>query len=338
MDKNQIMGGLLGVLIGDALGLPVQFAPREERKKKPVAGMEGWGAFNMPPGSFSDDGSLTLCLAESICEAGLNAEDAAGRFLRWYNEGYWTPTGFAYDIGGSTSRAMERLRRGVPAIDAGPKGENDNGNGSLMRIMPAALYLAGSGPETMADGIWTISRITHGHPRTCSACYIYALLAKELLTGVSPIEAYQNLCSLPEEVLQAGIAGTEKKHFARILDGQLQQVSEREIRSSGYVVHTLEAAIWCLINNNDFTSTLLAAVNLGEDTDTVAAVTGGLAGISYGFEAIPAGWLEVLIRRDEILSLATGFADKLTQVRDIEAGDKVTEAPGESSKKRGGSR
>lgn len=172
MNSKMIMGALLGVVVGDALDLPVQFESRAERKIRSVTGMEGWGVFNMPPGSFSDDGSLTLCLAESICETGLNPEDAAQRFLRWFNEGYWTLEGFAYDIGNSTHLAMEKLIRGVPATEAGPQEEIDNGNGSLMRILPAVFYLVEAGSEAMADGKWSISRITHGHPRACSACYI----------------------------------------------------------------------------------------------------------------------------------------------------------------------
>ncbi len=313
MDRNIVIGALLGVVVGDALGLPVQFESRAERKIRPVAGMEGWGAFNMPPGSFSDDGSLTLCSAESICEAGLDPEDAAQRFLRWFNEGYWTPGGFAYDIGNSTHRAMERLSKGVPPTEAGPKEDKDNGNGSLMRILPAALYLAGAGSEVMADCIWDMSRITHGHPRACSACYIYAFMVKELLAGCSPKDAYANLCALPEDVLKVGIAESERKHFSRILNGTLHQLHEEEIKSSGYVVHTLEASFWCLLNNDDFPSTLLASVNLGEDTDTVAAVTGGLAGIVYGLEGIPREWLEALVKYNDILALANRFADKVTE-------------------------
>ncbi|MGI5920471.1 MAG: ADP-ribosylglycohydrolase family protein [Syntrophomonadaceae bacterium] len=311
MNKQQLMGGLLGVIVGDALGLPVQFASRQELKLKPVKDMKGWGVSNMPSGSFSDDGSLTLCLAESLTEVGLNPEDAAQRFLRWYNEGYWTPTGFAYDIGRSTARAMENLNNGVAALEAGPSEVMDNGNGSLMRILPAALYLAGETPAELALGIWDMSRITHGHPLACSACYLYALMVRELLTGVDPREAYAKLCTLPEEVLAAGIAPGERQHFARILEGKLYELPEEKIKSTGYVIDTLEAALWCLLLYNDFASTILAAVNLGDDTDTVAAVSGGLAGIVYCLEGIPEGWRQQLIRRDEILVLAERFADKV---------------------------
>lgn len=309
MDRNKIIGGILGVVTGDALGLPVQFESRDKRRQRPVRGIEGWGAFNMPPGSISDDGSLTLCMAESICEAGINPQDAADRFLRWYQEGHWTPSGYAYDIGGATARAMERLKQGVTAIEAGPSGETDNGNGSLMRILPAALYLAKADVQDLARGIWDISRITHGHPRACSACYIYALLVRELLTGVSPDRAYRSLCSQPEDILRLGIADRERPHFQRVLDGKLGRLPENEIRSSGYVVDTLEAAIWCLVQNNDFRSTLLAAVNLGDDTDTVGAVVGGLAGIVCGLGGIPDEWIEALIKGDKIMELANCFAD-----------------------------
>ncbi len=311
VNRQQIMGGLLGVITGDAMGLPVQFTSRLERKLKPVQDMQGWGVFKMPPGSFSDDGSLTLCLAESLTEVGLDPEDAARRFLSWYTEGYWTPAGYAYDIGSTTTRAMERLKKCVTALEAGPKGVRDNGNGSLMRILPAAIYLAGARPVELARDIWNMSRITHGHPRACSACYLYALMVRELLAGLGPQQAYERICNLPEEILTAGIAAEARECYAHILGGKLHELPEKDIKSDGYVVHTLEAALWCLLLHDDFASTILAAVNLGEDTDTVAAVTGGLAGIVYGLDGIPAGWQQALVRRDEILALAHNFADKV---------------------------
>ncbi len=313
VDRNQIMGGILGVIVGDALGLPVQFASREARRKRPVTGMEGWGAYNMPPGSISDDGSLTLCLAESICEAGIDPEDSAARFLRWYQEGYWTPEGFAYDIGGTTAASMERLKCGIRALEAGPSGIRDNGNGSLMRIMPAVLYLALDDRESLVQGIWDISRITHGHPRACSTCYIYALMVRQLLTAGGGMEAYHRMCSLPEAEIMAGVAAEERDHFNRIFNDNLDHLTGDEIRSTGYVIDTLEAAIWCLIHNSDFESTLLTAVNLGEDTDTVGAVAGGMAGIAYGLSGIPAAWIQTLVQGEEIMALAGRFADIIIQ-------------------------
>lgn len=139
--KDRIMGGILGIAVGDALGLPVQFISRSERDKRPIKSMEGWGTFNMPPGSWSDDTSLTLCLAESLLEKDYNLEDLGERFLRWYRDGYWTPAGFSYDVGGSTMTAMQRLAHNVPTAEAGPRDDSSNGNGSLMRILPAAVYL-----------------------------------------------------------------------------------------------------------------------------------------------------------------------------------------------------
>lgn len=308
MNREQIMGGLLGVVVGDALGLPVQFQSRADRKRRPVVAMEGWGAFNMPPGSWSDDSSLTLCLAESICEAGLDPEDAGRRFVRWYSQGYWTPQGFAYDIGGSTASAMHNLMRGVPAAEAGLAGEADNGNGSLMRILPAAIYLAEKPLAQMQAGIWIISGITHGHPRARTACCIYALLARELLSGSTPAAAYKALCYNPAWLDWSQL---ELDHFDRLLAGDMHHLPEEEIASSGYVVDTLEAALWCLLNNRNYGDTVRAAVNLGQDTDTVAAVAGGLAGITYGLQGIPPEWIRVLARQDEILALAQKFADQV---------------------------
>lgn len=305
MNRNQIIGGIMGVVVGDALGLPVQFEGRLRRKLRPVTGMEGWGAFNMPPGSWSDDSSLTLCLVESICEAGFDTEDAGKRFLRWYRDGHLTPSGFAYDIGRSTARAMDNISRGMPAEGAGPASEDDNGNGSLMRIIPAAIYLAPRSLPEIIQGIWAMSGITHGHPRARTGCCIYALLARELLNGAGPAAAYKNLCYNPVWLEGQGL---ELDHYAPLLAGDMHHLPEQEIRSSGYVVDTLEAATWCLLKNRTFKDTVLAAVNLGEDTDTVAAVAGGLAGIAYGLEGIPGDWIEVLAQKDRVLALAQRFA------------------------------
>ncbi|WP_234702029.1 ADP-ribosylglycohydrolase family protein [Desulfotomaculum nigrificans] len=302
--KERIIGGLLGVVVGDALGLPVQFLSRAEVRQQPVTGMTGYGT--LPPGTWSDDSSLTLCLAESLCEVGYDPQDISCRFVRWYRDGYWTPFGRAFDIGRATSQAMERLIQGVPPLEAGPAGERHNGNGSLMRILPAALYFANAPVEEMLAKTCEVSRITHGHPRSQLACCIYALMVKELLAGKDPATAYEDMRRIKGQ-LQRSLLAPEIVSFERVLNGRLIGLPEDEIKSSGYVVDTLEAALWCLLNQNDFRHTLLAAVNLGEDTDTVGAVTGGLAGVYYGYREIPPEWLKPLVHRDEIEGLARRF-------------------------------
>lgn len=308
MEREKVMGALLGVVVGDAVGMPVQFESREKRERRPVVDLEGWGCFNMAPGSWTDDSSLTLCLTESLVEAGVDPEDAARRFVSWYDHGYWTPQGFSFDIGGGTAEAMENLKRGASALESGPAHLNANGNGSLMRIMPAALYLARKPEDEMMRGIFLLSGITHGHSLSRTACYLYGVMAKELLSGSDGMTAYRAMCGRKGELVDRGLYA---QAFERVLGGALNLVPRDEIRSSGYVIDSLEAALWCFLNQADYKETILSAVNLGEDTDTIAAIAGGLAGIRYGREGIPEEWIDSLVRRHDILDLFDRFADKV---------------------------
>lgn len=314
MDSGErILGGLFGVAVGDTLGVPVEFVSREELRKKPVQEMIGYGTHHQPPGTWSDDTSLTLCLVESLVEAGYDPADAGKRFVRWYREGCWTPYGRVFDIGGATRRATTRLEDGVDPALAGTDDEMSNGNGSLMRILPAALYFAENEEEEMRDAVCKISCLTHRHPRSQLACSLYALLANELLAGNTPGAACERMRERAPELCAKNALAGELPHFERILNGSLPGLPEREIRSDGYVVSTLEAAVWCLLNNETFPDTVLSAVNLGGDSDTTGAVAGGLAGVYYGYGAIPWNWLEGLARFEEILALGEKFASLLTR-------------------------
>lgn len=305
---DKIVGGILGVVTGDALGLPIQFLSRAEVKQDPVTDMRGGGAFDMPPGTWSDDSSLTLCLLESLVKKGYDPKDIADRFVRWFRDGYMTPFGESFDIGHATRVALRRLMKAVDPLEAGSAGEEDNGNGSLMRILPAAIYFANLSDQELIGKVCAISRITHGHPRSQLGCSLYALLVKALLAGKSPDEAYQSVRVKAEELIWPEELGRELKCYQRLLDGDLAQLSEDEIQSTGYVVHTLEAAVWCLLTTRSFQEALLKAVNLGLDTDTVGAVAGGLAGIYYGLAGIPAEWRSQIIKYEEILELSWEFA------------------------------
>lgn len=186
---DRIMGGIIGVAIGDALGVPVEFKSRRELQDRLVREMIGYGTHNQPPGTWSDDTSLTLCLAESLSEAGYDLDDIGRRFVRWYREGYMTPHGEVFDVGGTTRQAILWLEQGVEPVQAGPADEGSNGNWSLMRILPAALYFAESDDPDLVKAVCSISRITHGHPHSQLACVIYSLLAGELLRGKQPAAA-----------------------------------------------------------------------------------------------------------------------------------------------------
>ncbi len=312
---EKIVGGILGVVTGDALGLPVQFLSRDEVKSNSVTGMRGGGAFNTPAGTWSDDSSLTLCLAESLVEKGYDTNDIADRFVRWFRDGYCTPLGYSFDIGQATAIAMNNLIKGVTPLEAGPAGENNNGNGSLMRILPAAIYYAHLSDPELIEKICEVSRITHGHPRSQLGCSLYALYVKELLAGKNPESAYQDLRVKVQTVFGGFELEKELGYYQCLTKGRLPKLSEDEIESTGYVVHTLEAAIWCFMTTGSYKEAIIKAVNLGLDTDTVGAVAGGLAGVYYGLAGIPSEWLSKIIKKDWIMDLSRKFA---SVVEDLE--------------------
>ncbi len=314
MERDTIVGGVMGVVIGDALGLPVQFMTKTEIKKNPITDMTGGGAFGLEPGAWSDDSSLTLCLVESLYEVGYNPEDIARRFVKWYRDGYMTPLGESFDIGGTTAIAMKRLMHGVAPFKAGPTDAESNGNGSLMRILPATLFFSHESDYTMIQRICEVSKITHGHARSQLACSLYSLFVKELLKGSSPQQAYDTMRLKSQTVFFIDPKiGKQLSHFKRIISGELPDLPESEIKSGGYVVESLEAALWSFLNTSSFEEAVLTAVNLGWDTDTVGAITGSMAGVYYGLSNIPDHWLRKLLDYEKILSLTNQFAERVLQ-------------------------
>lgn len=305
---------LLGLAVGDALGVPVEFVGREARRRDPVLGMRGYGTHHQPPGTWSDDSSLAFCLAETLATVGYDVADAAQRFVRWQDETYWTAHGNVFDIGIATAEALQRLRRGVAPAQAGGKGEYDNGNGSLMRILPLVFATVDRPVAERFQATREISSVTHAHIRASIACFIYLEVARHLVRGLDKQAAYEAMQLEVNDFFKVAGIGSELelRQFHRILENPygdyliqpLTAYREAEIKSSGYVVHTLEAALWCLLTHDTYSATVLAAVNLGDDTDTTGAVAGGLAGLAYGEAAIPAEWLGALARRADIEDLA----------------------------------
>lgn len=302
--KIDVRDGLLGLCVGDALGVPVEFQSRERLRANPVTGVRGHGTYNQPPGTWSDDSSLAFCLAESLC-GGYDLRDVARRFVEWLFEAKWTPHGKVFDVGGTTRDAIFRLAAGHDPATAGGNEEWSNGNGSLMRILPLA-YLPADGSDPF-DRVAEVSGLTHAHPRCAIACALYARIASALLAGATPSEA----CALAAEWTRGRCSDApyaeELPRFSRVLSGEIPALPEDRIESDGYVIHTLEAALWCLLRSSSYRETVLAAINLGGDTDTTAAVAGGLAGIVYGWKSIPEEWIDSLARRDDIFALLDRF-------------------------------
>lgn len=288
---DRFSGGLWGSLAGDALGVPVEFQNRAARLADPVTGMRGYGTHQQPPGTWSDDSSLLLCSAESLLEARFDTTDMARRFVRWERDGLWTANGDVFDIGIATSQALRAVRRGVAPEEAGGKDLYSNGNGSLMRILPVVLAFHQADPDVFRDRIHRASAITHGHARSQMACVFFGLMVRALLQNLTPAQAHGQACSGFRELYADS---PELPVFHNILVPDPAAIPESEIRSGGYVMETLEAAVWCLLTTGNFRDCVLRAVNLGWDTDTTGCVAGGLAGVCYGWQDIPADWLQAL--------------------------------------------
>lgn len=318
--KNVVKAGIFGVCIGDALGVPVEFRSREQLKRSPVTKMRALGTHRQPAGTWSDDSSLALCLAESLCQ-GYNLEDAALKFLQWYNAEIWTPHGRVFDIGIATSQAIHRISKGTSPTLCGGTSEFDNGNGSLMRILPLLFYIKDFSIEKRFDITKDVSSITHGHIRSALACFIYLELALEILKGKDKWEAYRAMQETVRNFLDYNpvCSQNEMDKFHRILElkvgeydvAPLHTLQEDEISSSGYVLHSLEASLWCFLNSESYSEAVLKVVNLGEDTNTTGAITGGIAGIYYGFENIPEEWIAGLVRKEDIENLCNKLEKKI---------------------------
>ncbi|GAA3994434.1 ADP-ribosylglycohydrolase family protein [Hymenobacter fastidiosus] len=273
-----IRAALPGLAVGDALGVPVEFSSRAARRRDPVLSMRAQGTHNQPAGTWSDDAALAFCLAEALAD-GFSVAKVAENCGRWYYQNFWTPHGSVFDIGVTTREALHRLKADPTLLLAGGKDEYSNGNGSLMRILPLAFYRPAELLASRFQLIFDVSAVTHGPVRAAVAGFLYLELARHLRAGLAPAAAYARLCQeAPAQLRQLTIPAAEADQFERILRGRLPDVPETAINSRGYVLHTLAAALWCLLRCDSYAETVLAAVNLGDDTDTTGAVAGGLAG------------------------------------------------------------
>lgn len=303
-EKNICKDILFGVAVGDALGVPVEFKSRKTIAQKPVTDMIGYGTYNLPAGTFSDDSSLAFCLAEALTQE-FSLQKIGSNLVAWLNNNYWTPRGNVFDVGIATSQAIRRLQLGCNPEFAGGMDVSDNGNGSLMRILPLLVYTKDKQLLERYQITKQVSSITHGHIRSVIACFYYLEFARQIINGIDKFEIYKNLqTEVTKHLNSLSISADEIKWFDRLLKGKIYALTSKEIFSSGYVLHTLEASIWCLLATDNYKAATLKAVNLGEDTDTTGAVTGGLAGLLYGYNTIPKSWLQQIARRDDIEDLA----------------------------------
>jgi ADP-ribosyl-[dinitrogen reductase] hydrolase len=313
--KTKIIDTFLGMAVGDALGVPVEFLSRAEIAKNPVVSMREYGTHYQPAGTWSDDSSMAFCLTESLCK-GYDIENIAGNFVQWYAESFWTPHGEVFDMGIATRQAIKKIQQGITPMECGGTDEQSNGNGSLMRILPLIFYIKDFLLENRFQMVKEVSSITHAHIRSVLSCFIYTEFAIELLNGTEKTQAYKNMQQTVNSFLKTTMEANtviqaEIPQFDRILTNDISQYPENEIKSTGYVLATLEASLWCFLTTNNYMTATLKAVNLGDDTDTTGCVTGGLAGLYYGSQKIPEIWLCVLAKKDAIVNLADRFANSL---------------------------
>jgi ADP-ribosylglycohydrolase len=233
--------------------------------------------------------------------------------VQWYYNNYWTPRGDVFDIGIATQQAIERLAKGERPDLAGGFDVASNGNGSLMRILPLLFFILDKPINERFEITKQVSSITHGHIRSVVACFYYLEFARQLFAQKDKFEVYKNLqTEIPTYLDSLSINQSEIALFDRLLKQNIYELTDENILSSGYVLHTLEASIWCLLTTENYRDAVLKAANLGEDTDTTGAVTGGLAGLLYGYDNIPINWIKQLARFDDVENLAERFGEKIS--------------------------
>ncbi len=301
---EKIKSMFLGLAIGDALGVPFEFKSRIMMLQKPCTTMIGFGTYNKPPGIFSDDSSLTFCLAEALCQD-FNLEVIASNFMKWYKEDYWTADNDLFDIGITTQNAISRLINGEKAELAGDFEVTTNGNGSLMRISPLVFYLLDKDVSERYLICKNVSSITHGHMQSVISCFFFLEFLRNILLGKDKFESFElSQKTVNKHLRELEIDEEVLSLFNPILENEISKRNVDEIQSTGYVIHSLEASLWCTLTCNSYEESVLKAVNLGGDTDTIASITGSMCGLLYGQNEIPGEWLSKLYRKDDIIDLA----------------------------------
>lgn len=324
MNKD-IKAGIYGLAVGDALGTPVEYCSREELIKKPVVGMEGFGTYDVDAGTWSDNTGLSLCLMDSLarsyarCEeegktdnrslaGAIDYDEIMKNICRWADDGVFTATGEAFDIGHATQKAILMRKSGKEPIECGGTDERANGNGSLTRILPLLYYfspISDDELDAVMDAVHNVSSLTHAHPISKVACGMFVMMGNALLTGGRIENGVAQALKYYEHHSEFG---SYIPRFDRLLDiPKFKAREEKKIRCGTYVVDTLEASLWCYLNTYNYKDCVLKAVNLGDDADCVGAVAGAFAGMKYGFDDIPAEWIDALAGKEQIDSLIADF-------------------------------
>lgn len=307
---TEISAAVYGHLVGDTIGVPYEFSQPDRMR---VVEVRGYGSHHQPAGTWSDDGALMLALLDSLATVGFDPADQARRFLAWTDTGAYTPDGDGtFDIGGATREALSRLRHGVPATDAGGSDERDQGNGSLMRILPIALVDVPADDAALVERAHLASRVTHAHANCQVACALYVLAARELVVAAAGSHADPE-AALKNAVRRLRDVYRKRAEFASVLEGLLAHRQRLRKPGGGWVLDSFWSAWEALAVSASYRETIERAIRLGHDTDTTAAIAGGLAGIRWGLDeaagGIPRSWLGALRGRELVEEILGRAAD-----------------------------
>ena len=315
MDKDLVYSSILGFIIGDVLGVPFEFEDKEIRKENPVTTMVGGGTWEQPIGTWSDDTSMVLCTINSLSR-GYNISDLGLQFYNWLYKRKFTPHGKVFDCGNQTRTSLKEIYKSVlndqPITPLPPSSdENSNGNGSLMRILPFGFYLQNHSIEERWEIINEVSSLTHSHIRSIIGCFIYTELVIDLIRGGDKWDSYHKMKVRVSGFLKDKVPSTELDVYGNILSFDITHLEESSIRSTPYVVYTLESVLWCFLRGKNYSESVLLGINLGGDTDTIGSLVGGLSGLVYGMTGIPREWLDSIVKRDDIVDQINIFVDSL---------------------------
>ncbi|MDB9311702.1 ADP-ribosylglycohydrolase family protein [Spirulina sp. CS-785/01] len=313
--KSKILSGILGIAIGDALGIPVKYTCRSDFQQSPLSTMTGNGLYDQPPGTWSECSSIPFCITEALTQgqwsSSLLLRNIAIAMIQWHNGQLWTPRGTAFEVGGIPPEILDRLQQGTPPAQCGEPSDRSSNSGMLTRVLPLAFCEPYLDFKDLIKRVHKVAAMINRHPRSQMACSFYVATAIALLNGQSPRNAYLESVQRVGELYEHSSYSEHLDNFLRLLRGNIIDLPESKIHSNGRSVETLEAALWCLYNSSSYEEAVLKAVNLGDDTNTTAGVTGGLAGLYYGAKDMSVDWIQKIARFYDILNLATRYAKTL---------------------------
>ncbi len=326
-----IRNGTYGAMIGDALGVPYEFTPRQEMNYNPCKGMMGYGKHDQPVGTWSDDSSMILATMDAMTSTlkqhkSIDYDLIMDNYADWVMYGEFTPHGDAFDVGNTVLDAVTNYTLGVPSLYCGGENDNNNGNGSLMRMLPVAYYVYYVGRKNQwsldeqFEFIHNMSSLTHRHKTSQMSCGTYCMIILEILKNMDsnkdvPLENMVSTAIRTARDYYSSLEGWEAsmEDLYWVFSSDISEFHRDEIDSGGYTVSTLEATIWCVLRTDNYKDAVLKAVNLGYDTDTTACTVGGLVGLYYGYEQIPKEWVESLKSKNFVNDVILSFSECLAK-------------------------